>query len=90
MGVGKVSDADFEAEVLKATEPVEAFVEAALALATIDPKSFTSRVVHSLPLLYELQRPVYTLDGKSLFDGWQPDQDDPRRLMEHYLKPSGH
>jgi NAD(P)-dependent dehydrogenase (short-subunit alcohol dehydrogenase family) len=73
-----------------ADEPVEAFVEAALALATIEPKSFTSRVVHSLPLLYELQRPVFTLDGAELFEGWQPDRDDPRRFMEHYLKAAGH
>ncbi len=72
------------------SEPMEAFVEAALALATVEPRTFTSRIVHSLPLLHELQRPVYTLDGTQLFEGWQPDRDDPRQLMEHYLKPSGH
>jgi NAD(P)-dependent dehydrogenase (short-subunit alcohol dehydrogenase family) len=71
-------------------EPMEAFVEAALALATVDPKSFTSRIVHSLALLHELQRPVRTLDGTQLFDGWQPDRDDPRRFTQHYLKASGH
>jgi NAD(P)-dependent dehydrogenase (short-subunit alcohol dehydrogenase family) len=71
-------------------EPMEAFVEAALALATVEPRTFTSRTVHSLPLLYELQRPVYTLDGSELYAGWQPDRGDPRQLMEHYLKSSGH
>jgi len=71
-------------------EPMEAFVEAALALATIDPQRFTSRVVHSLALLHELQRPVMTLDGTRLFDGWQPDTDDPRRFTKHYLSHSGH
>jgi citronellol/citronellal dehydrogenase len=72
------------------SEPIEAFVEAALALATVDPKTFTSRVVHSLPLLYELRRPVLTLDGTRLFENWQPDGTDPRCHMEHYLKASGH
>jgi citronellol/citronellal dehydrogenase len=71
-------------------EPMEAFVEAALALTTVDPKTFTSRIVHSLALLHELRRPVRTLDGSQLFDGWQPDRDDPRRLTQHYLKGSGH
>ena len=71
-------------------EPMEAFVEAALALATVEAKTFTSRLVHSLALLHELQRPVRTLDGAGLFDGWQPDRDDPRRLTQHYLKASGH
>ena len=27
----------------------------------------------------ELDRPVYSLDGRTLFDGWQPDHDDPRK-----------
>jgi hypothetical protein len=72
------------------TEPMEAFVEAALALATIDPKSFTSRIVHSLPLLHELQRPVRTLDGSRLFDAWQPDENDPQCHIRHYLSGSGH
>ena len=45
------------------TEPMEPFVEAALALCAGDPAVLTSRVVHSLPLLHELSRPVRTLDG---------------------------
>ncbi|HEY2105544.1 MAG TPA: SDR family oxidoreductase [Candidatus Binataceae bacterium] len=71
--------------IARATEPMEAFVEAALALVTGDPKILTSRIAHSLPLLYELKRPVYTLDGKHLFKEWQPDSDDPRRFMKGYL-----
>ena len=76
--------------IAKATEPMEAFVEAALALVTGDPKILTSRIAHSLPLLYELKRPVYTLDGKYLFKEWQPDHDDPRRFMKGYLSHLGH
>jgi citronellol/citronellal dehydrogenase len=76
--------------ITKATEPMEAFVEAALALVTGDPKILTSRVVHSLPLLHELNRPVYTLDGKRLFEDWQPDRDDPRKFMKGYLSGWGH
>ncbi len=76
--------------IAKSTEPMEAFVEAALALVTGDPKILTSRIAHSLPLLYELKRPVYTLDGKHLFKDWQPDHDDPRRLMKGYLSHLGH
>jgi citronellol/citronellal dehydrogenase len=76
--------------ITKATEPMEAFVEAALALVTGDPKILTSRVAHSLPLLYELKRPVYTLDGKHLFKDWQPDHDDPRRFIKGYLSHLGH
>jgi citronellol/citronellal dehydrogenase len=72
------------------TEPIEAFVEAALALVTGNPRTMTSRVVHSLPLLYELKRPVYTLDGKQLFKEWQPDRDDPRKYMKGYLSDLGH
>ena len=76
--------------IARATEPIEAFVEAALALVTGDPRILTSRVVHSLPLLYELKRPVYTLDGKHLFQDWQPDRDDPRKFMKGYLSDLGH
>lgn len=76
--------------ITRATEPMEAFVEAALALVTGDPKVLTSRVVHSLPLLHELKRPVFTLDGKHLCKDWQPDRDDPRRFMKGYLSDLGH
>jgi citronellol/citronellal dehydrogenase len=76
--------------IAKATEPIEAFVEAALALVTGDPKVLTSRIAHSLPLIFELKRPVYTLDGKHLFEGWQPDRDDSRKFMKGYLSSLGH
>jgi hypothetical protein len=67
-------------------EPMETMVEAALALCSGDPKSMTSRIAYSLPLLAELNRPVYTLDGKRLFEGWQPEQDDPRKQYVGYLQ----
>ncbi|MCE2392805.1 MAG: SDR family NAD(P)-dependent oxidoreductase [Proteobacteria bacterium] len=71
-----------------AWEPMETMVEAALALCTGDPRKLTSRIAYSLPLLAELERPVYSLDGGSLFEGWQPDADDPRKRMTGYL--AGH
>ncbi len=72
------------------TEPMEPFVEAALALCAGDPAVLTSRVAHSLPLLHELGRPVRTLDGSALFEGWQPDHDDERRFHRGYLAATGH
>ncbi len=72
------------------TEPMETFVEASLALCSGDPATLTSRIVNTLPLLHELQRPVRTLDGSALFEGWQPDHDDERRFHRNYLAASGH
>jgi NAD(P)-dependent dehydrogenase (short-subunit alcohol dehydrogenase family) len=69
-------------------EPMETMVEAGIALCTGDPRRLTSRIAYSLPLLVELGRPVHTLDGAGLFDGWQPDRDDPRLDGVAYL--SGH
>ena len=66
-----------------AWEPMETMVEAALALLTAE--GLTGRVAYSLPLLAELARPVRTLDGSALFDGWQPDRDDPRKAYPGYL-----
>lgn len=54
-------------------EPMETVAEAVLALATCDPATMSGRVDRSLELLVELGRPVRTLDGRSLLDGWQPD-----------------
>jgi NAD(P)-dependent dehydrogenase (short-subunit alcohol dehydrogenase family) len=65
------------------SEPVETMAEAALALATVEPAgdaTVTGRVNYSLSLLVELGRPVRTLDGTELLDGWQPGQIDPGRL----------
>jgi NAD(P)-dependent dehydrogenase (short-subunit alcohol dehydrogenase family) len=69
-------------------EPMETMVEAAVALCNGDPQQLTSRVAYSIPLLVELARPVYTLDGKQLYDGWQPDRADDRWAGAAYL--SGH
>ena len=71
-------------------EPLETFAEAAVALCSGDPRVLTSRVVYSLPLLAELDRPVYTLDGKHLYEGWQPSHDDPRKARATYLTAQGH
>ena len=71
-------------------EPLETFAEAAVALCSGDPRVLTSRVVYSLPLLAELDRPVYTLDGKHLYEGWQPSHDDPRKARATYLAEQGH
>ena len=72
------------------SEPMETFVEAALALCSDDPKRLTSRVAHSLPLLHELKRRVYTLDGARQFEDWQPDREDERKTMRGYLAALGH
>ena len=53
-------------------EPLEAMVEAALALCTADPKQLHGRIAFSLHLLLELGRPVRDLEGRELVDGWQP------------------
>jgi len=68
-----------------AIEPMETFVEATLALCDGDPKALTGRVLYSLSLLVELERPVRTLDGRSLVPGWQPGEIDPARLRAGYL-----
>jgi hypothetical protein len=59
--------------------------EATLALCSGDPRVLTGRVTTSLSLLVELGRPVWSLDGRALVDGWQPAQIDPRRLVPSYL-----
>ena len=68
-----------------AIEPMETFVEATLALCTADPATLTGRVAYSLSLLVELERPVYSLDGRTLVAGWQPHEIEPRRLRRGYL-----
>jgi citronellol/citronellal dehydrogenase len=71
-------------------EPRETFAEAALALCTGDPKVLTSRIVNSLPILAELNRPVFHLDGKREYEDWQPSFEDPRKHQDTYLTPLGH
>lgn len=68
------------------SEPEETMAEAALALCTGDPQELTGRVAYSLPLLKELGRPVFTLDGRSLVEGWQPDDLDPTGFLPDYLR----
>jgi citronellol/citronellal dehydrogenase len=58
--VGDVLDANPEI-----VEPLELFVEAALALAVADPVSLTGRVCYSRPLLRELGRDYRELDGSA-------------------------
>jgi NAD(P)-dependent dehydrogenase (short-subunit alcohol dehydrogenase family) len=67
------------------TEPEETMAEAAIALATCDPRELTGRITYSLSLLVELGRPVRGLDGRSLVRGWQPHEIDRKRLRPGYL-----
>jgi NAD(P)-dependent dehydrogenase (short-subunit alcohol dehydrogenase family) len=67
------------------SEPLETMAEATLALCTGDPRVLTGRVAYSLSLLVELDRPVRTLDGRSLLEGWQPADIDRARLYPGYL-----
>jgi len=69
------------------SEPEETMAEAALALSTCEPRALTGRVTYSLSLLVELDRPVRTLDGKSLLPGWQPAEIERARLRPGYLEP---
>lgn len=67
-------------------EPMETFVEAAVALVSGEPRQLTGRVAYSLSLLKELGRPVRTLDGRELVPGWQPEDIDGGRLFAGYLR----
>jgi hypothetical protein len=67
------------------SEPEETMAEAALLLCTADPAEVTGRVAYSLPLIKEFGRPVRTLDGRGLLDGWQPDQLDEGGFLPDYL-----
>ena len=60
-------------------EPLETMVEASMALCTSGPDALHARIGYSLDLLVELDRPVYTLDGETLLEGWQP-ADLPEKL----------
>ncbi len=53
-------------------EPIDAMAESAWALLTGDPTEYTGRVEYSLSFLYRERRPVRTLDGSALLEGWQP------------------
>jgi hypothetical protein len=66
-------------------EPVETFVEAALALVTGDVER-TGRVAYSLSLVKELNLQVRTLDGTRPVEGWQPADIADSRLNSGYLR----
>jgi NAD(P)-dependent dehydrogenase (short-subunit alcohol dehydrogenase family) len=68
------------------SEPEETMAEAALLLCTADPAEVTGRVAYSLPLLKEFRRPVRTLDGTALLEGWQPDDLDESGFLPDYLR----
>jgi NAD(P)-dependent dehydrogenase (short-subunit alcohol dehydrogenase family) len=63
-----------------AVEPLETMAEAALALCSGKPQELTGRVVRSLEFLVERGEAVRTLDGRSLLEGWQPDEIPAARL----------
>lgn len=67
------------------SEPEETMAEANLLLCTGDPQVLTGRVAYSLPLLKEFNRPVRTLDGRGLVEGWQPEEIDERSFLPEYL-----
>lgn len=67
------------------SEPEETIAEAALALCTGDPKVLTGRITRNLGILVELNRPVRSLDGKTLVPGWQPEDIDRSRIRPGYL-----
>jgi hypothetical protein len=68
------------------SEPVETFAEAALFLCTGEPRVRTGHVAYSLSVVVDNGLPVHTLDGKALYEGWQPDQIDRARLVTPYLR----
>lgn len=67
------------------SEPEETMAEAALLLTTSDPREVTGRVGFSLALIKEFERPVRTLDGKGLVEGWQPADIDPASILPDHL-----
>lgn len=67
------------------SEPEETMAEAALLLCTEDPARLTGRVAFSLGLIKEFERPVRTLDGSALVDGWQPEDIDPAAILPDHL-----
>lgn len=67
------------------SEPEATMAEATLLLCSADPAQVTGRVAYSLPLLKEFDRPVYSVDGKELVEGWQPADIDPAGFPGDYL-----
>lgn len=69
-----------------AWEPMEAFVEAAIALVSRPPKDLTGRIAYSVPLLSALAQPIRTIDGRDLYGGWQPIDGPARWTTDGYLR----
>lgn len=67
------------------SEPEETMAEANLLLCTADPREVTGRVAFSLGLLKEFDRPVRTLDGSALLEGWQPADIDADSILPDHL-----
>jgi len=67
------------------SEPEETMAEANLLLCTADPREVTGRVAYSLGLITEFDRPVRTLDGTALVEGWQPADIDSASLLPDHL-----
>ena len=67
------------------SEPEETMAEANLLLCTADPRVLTGRVAFSLGLIKEFDRPVRTLDGSALLDGWQPEDIDAGSILPDHL-----
>lgn len=59
-------------------EPLETMAEAALALATADPRTLTGQITYSLELLERLDRTVRDLDGRDELVEWAPPTLAPR------------
>jgi NAD(P)-dependent dehydrogenase (short-subunit alcohol dehydrogenase family) len=53
-------------------EPLETMAEATLALCSSDPGVLTGKVITSLQLLVDLDRPVRDLAGAAVLPAWQP------------------
>lgn len=60
-------------------EPLDTLAEAALALATVDARVCTGRILCSLAYLVERGQPVHDATGTRLLDGWQP-ADLPKKI----------
>ncbi len=74
---------DMPAEII---EPLDTMAEAVYLLSSKPPQSLTGRVTRSLNLIAELNEPVYALDGKTLLEGWQPEEIAPSRLVDPHTQ----
>jgi NAD(P)-dependent dehydrogenase (short-subunit alcohol dehydrogenase family) len=61
-------------------EPIDTMAAAALALCSGDPQQRTGIITRSLEFLVAEGAPVHGLDGRTLLEGWQPNEIPPSRL----------